>query len=353
MAKTEPKHVQTMAHITEHLLLLPLAKASIRQTKVWLSPEDVPAYEVPVILHGTLLEVTPESSVDAVFRLSGLPGAKRVAVLNFASATRPGGGFLRDTVAQEEDLCRASCLYPVLSSPVCAPYYEQGRASVASYAPAVPGGAGGVHLYTDALMYHPAVPFFRVREPAWVLADVVTCAAPDLSGAGPDAPPASGVRDALRVRAELILRACLHHQVTDLVLGAWGCGVFRNDPQEVAGVFRDLLGAEYRHAFRRVCFAVWDPTAAGVNYVTFRDTFKDYRDTPDGATDEPPAAEGKSLDDLRTDYLRLCCDRADLVDPDDEEDWVSLALGFALARGFDPEEARRFVRQINYGKSTQ
>ena len=38
-----------------------------------------------------------------------------------------------------------------------------------------------------------------------------------------------------------------HHRCDVLVLGAWGCGVFRNDPDMVAGIFRELLGPDGRY----------------------------------------------------------------------------------------------------------
>eukprot|EP00662_Eupelagonemidae_sp_cell21_P023208 gene23207-biopygen69798 len=49
----------------------------------------------------------------------------------------------------------------------------------------------------------------------------------------------------------------------NLTLGAWGCGVFGNDPPMVAEAFRRHLAARSR-GFRRVVFAVLDPTMARV-----------------------------------------------------------------------------------------
>jgi uncharacterized protein (TIGR02452 family) len=56
----------------------------------------------------------------------------------------------------------------------------------------------------------------------------------------------------------LLSMACFHGE-SNLVLGAFGCGVFANDPREVAELFGEALRSDkYRHRFRKVVFAVLD-----------------------------------------------------------------------------------------------
>ncbi|WP_241780085.1 TIGR02452 family protein, partial [Streptomyces wadayamensis] len=77
-------------------------------------------------------------------------------------------------------------------------------------------------------------------------------------------------------RAERVLEVAAAQGVRRLVLGAWGCGVFRNDPAEVAGAFRRLLtapGARFATTFDTVVFAVLDRSKAGTTRSAFERTF--------------------------------------------------------------------------------
>ncbi len=179
-------------------------------------------------------------------------GAPAVAALNFASAKNPGGGFLGGAKAQEEDLARCSALYHCLRSQRA--YYEVNRAEPSM-------------LYTDHVIFAPGVPFFRDERldllPRPFCAAIVTAPAPN---AGEhlrrDASGHAAIRAALDRRAERVLRVLAHHGQRVLVLGAWGCGVFRNDPAEVAAVFLAWLRAPgYAAAFDRVVFAIHDRSA--------------------------------------------------------------------------------------------
>ncbi|MEL6107161.1 MAG: TIGR02452 family protein, partial [Planctomycetota bacterium] len=92
------------------------------------------------------IELSEETTQVAAQRLASQ--VEKTALLNFASARNPGGGFLNGAKAQEEDLCRCSGLYPCLLE--CMEYYEANRRQDSL-------------LYTDHMIYSPDVPFFRVR----------------------------------------------------------------------------------------------------------------------------------------------------------------------------------------------
>ncbi|MET9568740.1 TIGR02452 family protein [Streptomyces virginiae] len=204
----------------------------------------------------TAVEVTGESSTVAARRLAAdAPAgtaAAGVAVLNFASARNPGGGYVRGAKAQEEALCRASALYETLLE---APeYYEVHRAEVSTF-------------YTDRVIHSPAVPVFRddrgelMESP--FLAGFLTSPAPNAGTILRQEPErAAEIPGALARRAELVLEVAASHGYRRLVLGAWGCGVFRNDPAHVAEAFRGLLSGRFAGTFDRVVFAILDRNPA-------------------------------------------------------------------------------------------
>jgi uncharacterized protein (TIGR02452 family) len=210
------------------------------------------------------IEVTRETTAQAGRRLVQKEGIERVVALNFASAKNPGGGFLSGAKAQEEDLARCSALYPCQIGKRA--YYDSNRAS-------------GSMLYTDHMIYSPDVPFFRddalvlLEQP--FLLSIITAPAPNAGEAAKRVPSETPrVSAALRSRARKVLEVAARHDHRCLVLGAWGCGVFRNDPREVADVFATWLAHEELHgAFERVVFAVYDTGKDSPRYRAFVERF--------------------------------------------------------------------------------
>jgi uncharacterized protein (TIGR02452 family) len=86
---------------------------------------------------------------------------------------------------------------------------------------------------------------------------------------------AGAIEPALRRRAELILHVASAHKIDRLVLGAWGCGVFRNDPKLVATIFAELLkpAGKFAGVFPYVVFAVFDRSEGEITYRAFAEVF--------------------------------------------------------------------------------
>ncbi|MGW6686969.1 TIGR02452 family protein [Streptomyces sp. NPDC054961] len=218
-------------------------------TRIYGPDSVIPGEPVRVGVGRTVVEVTGESSTVAARRLAAAhPGTAAVAVLNFASARNPGGGYVRGAKAQEEALCRASALYETLLE---APeYYEVHRAEVSTF-------------YTDRVIHSPGVPVFRddrgeLMETPF-RAGFLTSPAPNAGTIRRQEPErVPGIPAALARRAELVLEVAALHGYRDLVLGAWGCGVFQNDASQVAEAFRGLLAGRFAGVFERVVFGVLD-----------------------------------------------------------------------------------------------
>lgn len=204
--------------------------------------------------HPTRFTVANETTFGAARRLIAADPGLDPLCLNFASARNPGGGFLGGSQAQEESLARASGLYSCIS-PVEA-YYTANRRHRST-------------LYTHHMIYSPRVPIFRddddrlLAEP--VLASIVTAPAVNAGAVRRNEPDRVGrIEVVMRERIARLLGIAREFGRGTLVLGAWGCGVFRNDPEKIALWFRESLveDARFRDTFRHVHFAVLDHTSA-------------------------------------------------------------------------------------------
>jgi uncharacterized protein (TIGR02452 family) len=166
---------------------------------------------------------------------------ERTAVLNFANGVEPGGGFLNGSLAQEETLCRSSALHATLEGD---PMYEAHRKLEIPMAS------------SNWIIRSPSVPVFRKddgspEDAPWNLT-FLTCAAPFAPHVGQ---PRS--HELLDTRIQRVLEVAASRGHTSLILGAWGCGAFQNDPEVVAGLFRKHLENFAGH-FREIVFAVTD-----------------------------------------------------------------------------------------------
>lgn len=228
-------------------------RAAVDGTRLYLPGDDLTGDAAGGL--GTV-EVSSESTLMAAQRLG--PDA---AALVFASAKNPGGGFLGGAKAQEESIARSSALYPsLLAAPEFYAFHRTQRDL----------------LYSDRVIYSPQVPVFRddkgnlLDQP--YATSFLTAAAPNLGAIVRNQPEsAADVPAVLARRARRVLQVAARHGHRRLVLGAWGCGVFRNDPAVVARVFRDAL-AEVA-AFDRVVFAVRDGLAGTPVHRAFAQQF--------------------------------------------------------------------------------
>ncbi|HKB38373.1 MAG TPA: TIGR02452 family protein [Gemmataceae bacterium] len=198
----------------------------------------------------TTFEVVNRTTLAAARQLCDLEPGVDVLCLNFASARHPGGGFLGGARAQEESLARSSGLYPCIAQ--MQGMYEANKRF-------------GSCLYTDHMIYSPKVPVFR-DDDTNLLDQPYTVAfltAPAVNAGAVKEHELSLIEPTMYARIEKLLSIAVVQRHHTLVLGAWGCGVFKNDTTRVAQAFRrHLIETQTFHgAFEKVVFAVtdWSP----------------------------------------------------------------------------------------------
>ena len=201
------------------------------------------------------------STVEAIHILT-LNQKSNIGVLNFASAKNPGGGFLNGAKAQEESLTVSSTLYPTLTAHE--EYYRKNRAH-------------GSMMYLDYAIYSPDVVFFRDRSfsltetPA--KASVLTLPAVNMGQVLLKGENAEEAKKVMRRRMKLALSIFAEEGAKHLVLGAYGCGVFRNDPREIAKWWKELLKDGMGRYFDTVFHAVLDSSKDGRCIKAFQEQY--------------------------------------------------------------------------------
>lgn len=196
-------------------------------------------------------------SVSAIYKYGFNFYNAKMAVLNFASYKNPGGMFLKGSKAQEECLCHESNLYNILRE-FEETYYSYNRKNL------------NRALYTDRALYTPNVLF--IRDNRKLPCDVITCAAPNWSAASRyNMATQKENIDALKSRIKFVLDIANDQRVDILILGAFGCGVFGQNPYTVADIFWGTL-CMYRYNFKTIVFAIPGPKD-DMNLSAFRHWF--------------------------------------------------------------------------------
>ncbi len=174
----------------------------------------------------------------------------KTAVLNFANPVNPGGGVQNGAMAQEECLCRSSNLYACLTAPSLTDYYQYHQTLQNSF-------------YSDRLIYSKGVTVFKtddeipalMPEQDWFQVDVITCAAPYI--AERKYTNRTALKCLFKSRIKNIFEAAIDNGISTLILGAFGCGAFKNPPGVVASAFHEVITEnKYKEQFDRIVFAI-------------------------------------------------------------------------------------------------
>jgi len=198
-------------------------------------PERILSDKIPEVL------IIPQDSLSAAIQA----GMGKTAILNFADYKKPGGLFLDGGGSQEGALCKGSFLYNVLEK-FNDSYYAWNRKHI------------NRALYANRALYTPHINFFQNEHEYWF--DVISCAAPNYNvghrfcKVGP-----TENSSALWDRMNFIAAIAEEQKVETLVLGAFGCGAFRQKPSEVAEYWCRIFSTS---SVNRIIHPVNDKTKA-------------------------------------------------------------------------------------------
>ncbi len=228
---------------------------SVNRSEIW--DDNKISITNPILMSGeSNISVVNLDTVSALFQLA----SKKTVVLNFASYKHPGGGFLKGSSAQEESLCMESDLYEILSHPNLAAYYDYNKDHL------------NKALYTNRAIYTPDVVFERNNH--ITVADVITCAAPNRYAY---INYANGTDEELNLamlssRIRFVCDIVKRHAVNNVILGAFGCGVFAQDPKTVASFFK----GDMEKTMIKTIYAVIDKGGHSKEgaYKIFKDVFR-------------------------------------------------------------------------------
>lgn len=173
----------------------------------------------------------------------------RTAILNFADAITPGGLVLIGGTTQEENICRCSNLYEALTIGQCMSDYYRFNARTRG------------SVYTDRVIYSADVTVFRDDADYKMITpkkmDVITCPAPSAFFKNGDV-----ALEVYKKRINNIVNSAILNDADCLILGAWGCGAFCQDPKLISKAFVEVLN-EHSGAFKRIVFAFRNTPGTG------------------------------------------------------------------------------------------
>lgn len=267
----------TLAWIdSDDVLSKSVTKAKKATTLYW--EDDYPAFDASKV-EDTKITVTKHRSYEAAMKLHKDNPDSKIAVMNFANAFHAGGGVVKGSPAQEECLCRTSTLYPLLYRRTLRDTFYKHHKDLNT------SKASDALLYTEGVIICKTDEEFPKRMPKedWVSVDVITVAAPDLR-------TKSNIHAALvgngtymndaelfgyHVKRAIHVLTCAAAKGADtLVLGAFGCGAFENNPKIVAKAYKVAL-EEFPKVFKRIEFAIYCPNEkARPNFEEFSKAFK-------------------------------------------------------------------------------
>ena len=208
--------------------------------------------------HNFIILYRPESTLKTIYRYRDIRPSTRLGVLNFASAYHAGGGFLNGAMAQEESLAYCSNLYRKQTTGEGKLFYIKNEKEHNAF-------------YTDNMLMSN-VTFFKNDKYQLVypfVCQVLTSPAVNVTLAKNKGFSDESIEVAMKNRMRKILQLFVYSNCDTIILGAFGCGVFGNQPETVARLWNELIYDEDLGSyFRLIIFSIYDRNGSN-NYETF------------------------------------------------------------------------------------
>ena len=254
----------------ENELLKRAIRKTIKKTEVFVADKSITIPKTRE-MYIPRITISNKRSFEAAIELQKLYCTEKIAVLNFASESVPGGGVKHGSLAQEESLCRCSTLYNCLNTNrLKKDYYNINNKSLDIR------GSDTV-IYTPGIIVFKSDEIYPVNftENEHLSFDVITCAAPYRKHEIVFIPKREWKR-IYRNRIKRIIKVAIHENVDVLVLGAWGCGAYGGDSIMIAEASKTVL-EKYGHYFKAIEFAIYDK-----DMYTFSDNYNDFKTVFEG-----------------------------------------------------------------------
>ena len=198
-----------------------------------------------------VVEVVEEDCMVTARKYSKLG---KVCILNMANDLVPGGGVERGSMAQEEELCRKSDLYLSLN-------------------PALYPLQASEFVYTENITFFKGS---RYRDIQPFKADVLTIAAPNLRNAKADkAFDKLAYAALINYKLDCMLNTPILKDCDYLILSAFGCGAFKNNPSFIAKQFNKALENNKHLPYKKIIFSIINDKNGNGNFQTFKKTINE------------------------------------------------------------------------------
>ena len=220
---------------------------------------------------------------------------KVFAVLNMANAVYPGGGFATGSAAQEENMMRRTNIVPKLNDPTKLRWDEHDNPIYTKSMTDLINAKNGVvscddpvemisprqlhivvrdrEVFTDDdlgyrfLTQHEVFPFYELRAAAVNLSRYKTVTLSEKQR--------EYIHNEMYHRINAQLWTLVQRGIRHVVLSAFGCGAFGNDPSKIATIYAELLKQPpYTDAFDVVAFSIFYAGFGANNAFVFQEAFK-------------------------------------------------------------------------------